>query len=222
MRQVDQLAISEFGLSLLQMMENAGRALASVVLALREAADGAVLVLAGKGGNGGGGLCAARHLRNHGVHVEVTLAASTESLSEATRLQFEILRRDGLAPLDTARDCALERVSVVVDALIGYGLSGPPGGPAAELISLANRFEGPVVCLDVPSGVDATTGETCGQAVVPTHTVTLALPKTGLREQPGLLYLVDIGIPKNVFEQIGLPYRWPDPTQWIVELISGE
>ncbi len=222
MRRVDQLATGEFGLSLLQRMENAGWALASVVLRLREATPGSVLVLAGRGGNGGGGLCVVRHLRNRGVRVEVVLAFPPRDLSDAARLQFEVLQRDGLKPVDAKRVWAFSGTGLVVDALIGYNLSGTPERRVAELTSLANAFDGPVVSLDVPSGVDATTGQAFDPVVVPTHTVTLGLPKTGLREQPGLLYLADIGMPQRVFERIALSYHWPDETQWVLELISAE
>jgi NAD(P)H-hydrate epimerase len=96
-----------------------------------------------------------------------------------------------------------------VDALIGYSLRGAPRGRAAELIALCNRCAGRVLSLDVPSGLDATTGDVPGVAIQPERTLTLALPKTGLHSLPGDLYLADIGIPPQVYEQLGLVYESP-------------
>ena len=220
MREVDRLATQEFGLSLLQMMENAGRNLASVVLDLLDVEKaGSVLVLAGKGGNGGGAICAARHLKNRGVHVRVLPSAPQEQLSEATGVQIGIFLRDDGEVLDSPDPAAFAETGVVVDGLVGYGLTGPPSGRVAELIALTNRFEGPVVSLDVPSGVDATTGQRPGAAVVPTHILTLALPKTGLAEQPGALFLGDIGIPSGIWQRVGVDFAWPERRSWVVELL---
>jgi NAD(P)H-hydrate epimerase len=94
---------------------------------------------------------------------------------------------------------------VVVDALIGYGLKAAPTGTTAELIVWANASGKPVIALDVPSGIDATTGEAPGDAIVATETLTLALPKTGLvGERPGQLFLADIGIPIGVYRRAGI------------------
>ena len=99
----------------------------------------------------------------------------------------------------------LEKASVLVDALIGYGLSGSPRGRAPRLIDLANRCPGRVLSLDLPSGVNATTGDTSGTAMRSDRTVTLALPKLGLARVPGELFVADIGIPPEVFARVGIP-----------------
>jgi NAD(P)H-hydrate epimerase len=98
---------------------------------------------------------------------------------------------------------------VVVDALVGYGLDGEVRSPARECIDAVNGGSHPTVSLDVPSGVDATTGETLGVAVSPDRTVTLALPKTGLETVDGVLFLADIGIPKTVYTRLGIGYQDP-------------
>lgn len=98
---------------------------------------------------------------------------------------------------------------LIVDALIGYGLSGDVRSPAAAFIDRINDHSGPVVSLDIPSGVDATTGEPLGAAVLPDRTVTLALPKTGLDATTGELYLADISIPRTVYERLSIEYERP-------------
>ncbi|WP_277813209.1 NAD(P)H-hydrate epimerase [Haloferax sp. ATB1] len=99
--------------------------------------------------------------------------------------------------------------AVLVDALIGYGLSGEVRSPAAEFIDRINELTGPTISLDIPSGIDATTGEPLGTAVVPDRTVTLALPKTGLDAPTGELYLADISIPRTVYERLDIEYDRP-------------
>jgi len=101
---------------------------------------------------------------------------------------------------------AIRRAGVVVDALIGYSLRGAPRGRAAELIELSNEHARQVLSLDVPSGLDATTGEAPGVVVHPDRTLTLALPKTGLASISGELYLADIGIPPEVYQPLGLSF----------------
>ncbi|MDH3944942.1 MAG: NAD(P)H-hydrate epimerase, partial [Anaerolineae bacterium] len=94
---------------------------------------------------------------------------------------------------------------LIIDALIGYGLSGPPNDPVAASIESTNHSRAPILSLDIPSGMNATTGETPGVAINPIRTLTLALPKSGLSNPvAGELILGDIGIPKEVFEEIGI------------------
>jgi NAD(P)H-hydrate epimerase len=209
MRELDRIAVDEFGLGILQMMENAGRNLAQNVIDMLGAEPGPVTVLAGGGGNGGGGLCCGRHLRNRGYEVALVLDRDASALRWAAGAQLQILEAAGLRAIgpDGAAE-AIHRAHVVVDALIGYSLRGAPRGRAADLILACNQH-GRVLSLDVPSGLDATTGEAMGAVVQPERTLTLALPKTGLSRIPGDLYLADIGIPPEVYERLGLSYQSP-------------
>jgi NAD(P)H-hydrate epimerase len=219
MRAVDRVAVEEVGLALLSMMENAGRALA---LEARETLEGAgqegpVSVLAGGGGNGGGGLACARHLANHGHEVRVVLDRDPTALSGASGTQWGVLAAMGVEPVvDPA--AALDGAGVVVDAVLGYGLSGAPRGRAASLVEAIGAFDGPTLSLDVPSGVDATTGERPGVAVAPDRTLTLALPKTGLGGVDGALVLADIAIPAVVYERAGVEYDSPFDGRYRVSL----
>ena len=208
MQEVDRIAVEDYGLGILQMMENAGRNLAANVIDMLGKTRGEVTVLAGAGGNGGGGLCCARHLHNRGFRVNLVLDREALALRGAAADQLRILGAVGLEPIGEAQvPTVIGGADIVVDALIGYSLRGAPRDRVAELIGLCNREAALVLSLDVPSGLDATTGESPVLVVHPTRTLTLALPKTGLTSIPGDLYLADIGIPPEVYERLGLTFE---------------
>ena len=224
MREVDRLAVDEFGITLLQMMENAGRALARLARQRFLAGDTRgkrVLVLAGSGGNGGGGLACARNLHNWGADVRVLATSPPERMGDVPALQRCILETVGV-PIDIARSrVRLPDADLVVDALIGYSLGGAPSGTTATLVRAANQHRAPTLALDVPTGVDSTTGEVAGDAVRAEATLTLALPKEGLRAAAaaayvGELYLADISIPAELYAQpslgieVGAPFASDD------------
>ena len=207
MREVDRLMEEAYGIELLQMMENAGRHLAH--LSRRRFLDGdprgqSIVVLAGTGGNGGGGLVAARRLQGWGADVRVLTTRVPDTYDGVPGHQLRILQKMDL-PIHLAEDKpALPAAALVLDALIGYSLSGDPRGTAAVLIRAANDHSGPVLSLDVPSGLDATTGTVRAPAVRADATMTLALPKVGFRTDEarktvGALFLADIGVPPSLY-----------------------
>jgi NAD(P)H-hydrate epimerase len=208
MREVDRIAVDDFKLGIVQMMENAGRTLAQHVLAMLGTARGIVTILAGAGGNGGGGLCCARHLHNHGVQVQIILDVPPDHLKEAARRQFEILQAAGIEFINSANvERVLSQAALVVDALIGYGLHDAPRPQTARLIGLCNRQARLVLSNDLPSGMNATTGDSPGVVIRADRILTLAAPKTGLRQVMGTaLYLADIGIPPEVFGHLGISF----------------
>jgi NAD(P)H-hydrate epimerase len=223
MREVDRIAVEDFGLGILQMMENAGRNLAQNVLDMLGGNRGEVTVMVGSGGNGGGGLCCARHLHNRGFKVWIVLDREADALTGAARNQLDILTVSGLEPIDLDRaEEAIWRSGTVVDALIGYGLRGAPKGKTANLIKLCLQGAAQILSLDVPSGLNATTGDTPGLAIRPDRTLTLALPKTGLLNVPGDLYLADIGIPLEVYHPIGIAFEPFFEGQYWIPLVVGE
>jgi NAD(P)H-hydrate epimerase len=208
MRRVDQLMVEAYGISLLQMMENAGRELA--VLARRllcgTVTDRRVVVLCGAGNNGGGGMVAARHLHDWGARVQVQLAAEPERLKDVPAHQWHTVKALGL---DASADPELAQTDLVIDALIGYGLTGDPRAEVAHWIERANLARRPILALDTPSGLDVTSGVPARPCMRATATLTLALPKMGLfaetaRPFVGHLYLADIGVPPELYEQMGL------------------
>ncbi len=210
MREVDRIAIEETGPNLFQMMENAGRNLALLAMEIlgKDWQQSKIVVLAGSGGNGGGGICAARHLANRGTDVTLCLAAP-DRLGEVPAFQHQIFQGTSGKEVD-AKDLGQVAPDFILDALIGYSLRAAPRGVAAELIRWANGTKAPILSLDVPSGVDSTTGQADGDFIKPRWTMTLALPKTGLLpEKTGKLFLADIGIPEETYRRMGLAYVPP-------------
>jgi NAD(P)H-hydrate epimerase len=116
-----------------------------------------------------------------------------------------ILQSTGFSTADpTHAENIIRSSSLIVDALIGYSLKGPPHGQVAHYINIANQSNVPVLSLDLPSGMNATTGETAGDCIEADMTLTLALPKTGLRAIDHTLYLADIGIPRQLYQAFDL------------------
>ena len=223
MADVDRSAVEEFGIALLQMMEQAGSHLADVVRmeAGGDLLDRRVVVAVGPGNNGGGGLVAARHLVNRGASVRVVLARPALRMSEAARHQLATLIAMGahccVATYDLT-DEELEHVlanaDVVVDAVLGYRIHDAPRGESERLIGFIVRAGRPVVSLDLPSGVDPDTGEAAGIAITATATLTLALPKPGLfrgegSRRAGRVYLGDIGLPEALYAGLGISAGHP-------------
>jgi NAD(P)H-hydrate epimerase len=213
MREIDRIMIEDLGIELLQMMENAGRNLAE--LAVRRFRPDSVIVLAGPGGNGGGGLVAARHLANRGVKVAVSLSRSPE--------EFHGVPAHQLAILDEMRATVLgapPEADLIIDALIGYSLRGDPRGETRDLIEWANESSTPVLSLDTPSGLNVTTGQAASPCMEATATMTLALPKTGLlhASQVGELWLADISVPPSVYRVFGLEVGNPFEEDTVVRI----
>ncbi len=207
MREVDRLMVEAYGITLLQMMENAGRSLAELSRRMLggNVTGKTITVLCGPGNNGGGGMVAARHLHNWGAEVQVKLAADSARLKDVPAHQWAILCQLGL----NRSGADLGAADLVLDTLLGYGISGTPRQPVTDLIRWANAQPAPVLALDVPSGLDATSGAAYRPTVRATSTMTLALPKTGLlvpaaKKYVGDLYLADIGVPPELYAAASL------------------
>ena len=211
MREMDRRAQQEFGIPELVLMEHAGTAAAGVVRRLRAQPGKSreeVVVLAGGGANGGDGFVAARHLDNRGIPVSVVLLSDPRQVSGASRVNLEILKRLHVpireaASVSAWRDWSRgnRRVGVVVDAMLGTGVTGRVREPIASAIRWVNRKRCPVISVDIPSGLSADTGIPCGAAVRATATVTCGLPKIGLRRGQGRHFcgritVADISLPR--------------------------
>lgn len=177
------------------LMERAGSGLARLAHELAPA--GRIVVACGKGNNGGDGLVAARWLRERGREVDVLLAVAGDELSGEPALQLARLPGDAPLRLDARR---LEGAALVVDALLGTGFSGAPRAPLDDFILAVDAADVPVLAADVPSGVDASTGEVQGPAVRAAATATFHAAKPGLWIHPGKahagdVHVLDIGVP---------------------------
>jgi ADP-dependent NAD(P)H-hydrate dehydratase / NAD(P)H-hydrate epimerase len=207
MRAIDRWAIDEQGVPSLNLMERAGIGVARAVEQL--APDGPVTVLCGKGNNGGDGLVAARLLRDAGREVDVLTAGPPDELKGDAR--ENLLRLPGAAPVQMSTGATLlggvggngsRPPAAVIDALLGTGFAGEPRGAIAEAIDAANACSAPVLSVDVPSGVDASTGVVCARAVRAATTITFHAAKPGLWIHPGKAHAgevrtLDIGIPRG-------------------------
>jgi NAD(P)H-hydrate epimerase len=211
MREVDRIMVEDLGVSLLQMMENAGRALAELTrIHLSGVRRRRVVVLAGRGGNGGGGMAAARRLAVWGADVRVVLAHPDKALGEAPAHQLASLRAMGVPVLGPADAASLVReADVVLDALLGYSLDGAPREPEAGMIRVAGMHDTAIIALDLPSGLDPDRGLPNDPTIRATRTLALALPKAGLlrpeaASSVGELWLADISVPASAYAGFGI------------------
>lgn len=209
MRALDRRAIEERGLPSLTLMENAGRAVAQAAYRMTQGCppDRPIAVLCGRGSNGGDGFVAARHLADMGRTVQVLLAAARGDVSGDAKENLARLEALGITPVEVAgpeaAGRACQQAALVVDALLGTGLAGKVRGLPGQLIEAVNASGRPVLAVDIPSGLDADSGEPLGMAVRADETVTMGLPKLGLFLDPGVDYsgrvtVADIGLPSDL------------------------
>lgn len=206
MRQIDKKATQKFGFPAIILMENAAISSAFCALQMLKVGQGNVLILCGQGNNGGDGFACARHLINHGLKVKVCFVGKVEKLSNESKTNYQILRKMGqkiLKPKISSLKKELKNADLIVDALLGIGLKNKVREPYFSLINLINDSEKPVLSLDIPSGLNATTGEVCGIAVQAKRTVTFGLFKKGFlnplaKRYIGEVTVGDISLPRSL------------------------
>src|SRR3954468_20750102 len=184
MRAVDQWAIEEQGVPSLDLMERAGIGLARITAELAEAGK-PIRIVVGKGNNGGDGLVVARLLREEGREVDVLVTGDPADLKGDARANLDRRPGRGPEPFEAAR---LEGSGAIVDAMLGTGFEGEPREPIRSAIAAINEQAErgtPVIACDVPSGVNASTGEVEGEAVKAEATGTFHGAKIGLHVAPG-------------------------------------
>jgi len=214
MRDLDRAAIDGHKIPSLQLMERAGAQVANVIERDFSSKRGQVVIVAGKGNNGGDGLVTARHLLGRGYDIAVLLLESSSELSPDARANWELL-----APLTThiytainiaemnSRFPILAEAMCIVDAILGTGLTREVKDLPAAAIDLINSLGVPVISIDIPSGLSADDGLPLGRAIRAKTTVTFGLPKRGLfiaegRRYAGEVEIVDIGIPKEEIDKV--------------------
>ncbi len=234
MAAIDHVAISGKGIPSRKLMERAGKEAARAIAAWwgEVAAEetparrrpapsvlpprGLVLVLAGRGNNGGDGFVCARFLKSAGFTVRVLVAAEEGSLTEDPAANYDACQRVRIpvtflpdprawGPASEAAHAATDAV-FLVDALLGTGSRGAPSGAIAAAIEMANHARKPIASIDIPSGLDASTGHREHPSIAADLTVTLALAKRGLAIEPGrsnsgIVQVVDIGIPQPIVDE---------------------
>lgn len=226
-RQLDERAVHEYSVPSIVLMENAGRGAAETLVRL--GIGGPVVICCGPGNNGGDGLVVARHLDLRGVDVKVFVcvapqrlsqtgeaagevpAAATIGLSPDAATNYEIVHRSGI-PLKVvssadALSAELPRAAWIVDALLGTGSHGEPRPPLDAVIAAINASGAPVLAIDLPSGLDAETGQAARHTIRARHTCTFVAAKPGFlapgaTDYTGELHVVDIGAPRRLVEKM--------------------
>ena len=210
MKRIDGFAINTIGIPGVVLMENAGRAVFDVAYKGLAGRDAPALIFCGRGNNGGDGFVVARHLINNNIETHVFLVGAVSKIRGDARINLRILRKMGV-PINRVTKKALPQLlknvrqcGIIIDALLGTGLSGEVTGLFRDVIELINQAGCPVLAIDIPSGLDGNTGTPLGVAVVANTTVTFQLPKKGFenpraRNYTGRLEVVDIGIPLHLY-----------------------
>ena len=208
MREIDRKTIEECGILGVVLMERAGFVVASKIKELFGRKS--VIVLSGSGNNGGDGLVVARNLHNEGWDVKVFLTSRPEDLKGDALLQYKAAVKFGveIKPINEFLlhySSVLTRHSVIVDAILGTGLSKNIAGKLSEVISLINKSNIPIISVDIPSGISSDNGQVMGAAVRADYTVTFGLPKRGHflypgAEYTGKLFVEDIGFPEELLK----------------------
>jgi NAD(P)H-hydrate epimerase len=211
MQRIDAFAIDTVGIPGVVLMENAGRAAFEQAYIGLAGKNAPALVLCGRGNNGGDGFVIARHLLNNRIETDVYVVGALSKIKGDAGVNLRILKRMGV-PIRRVTKKSLpelrrkvKQAGLIVDALLGTGLSGEVTGMFHEIISLINGAGRPVLSVDIPSGLDGITGKPLGIAIVANATVTFQLPKKAFenpraRNYTGQLKVVDIGIPLQLYE----------------------
>jgi len=209
MRKMDQTAVKKYGIDEILLMENAGNAVFFAIEEEIKIKNNKFLILAGGGNNGGDGMVTARKLHSNGAEVNFLLLTDEKKLKGITQKHFNILKNIGVSikkkPSQKEIEKALKETDVVVDAILGTGLSGEVKGVYKETIELVNKPGKKVVSVDISSGINGDTGEVMGVAVKSDITVTFGLPKTGELNYPGYehwekLFVSHISFPPALYD----------------------
>ena len=206
-RRVDQIAIHDWGIPGLVLMENAGRGVADVLCEL--GINGKVAIICAKGNNGGDGFVVARHLNIRGADVEVVLCCEASELQGDAAATFAWLRRCDVPVLSSADAATAERLrgaEWIVDALLGTGARGAPRSPMDGIVRAMNASAARKLAVDLPTGLDCDTGEASDPTFVADHTCTFVAEKVGMTAAAakylGTVHCLDIGVPKELIEEV--------------------
>ena len=215
-READRIAIEELGFPSLKLMENAGLGCADAMIELKVA--GKVVVLCGRGNNGGDGFVIARHLHEHGIAVKVILLANASTISGDARENLDRLKLLDLPIIELPIDSNADQVKdilmsrdrdppgMIVDAMLGTGARGRLRPPYDEVVKTCNTLEATRIAVDLPSGLDGDTGQVANDAFRAHLTCTFIAAKHGMNTDNGRHYcgdvrLIDIGLPKEALDR---------------------
>ncbi|MFN0019817.1 MAG: NAD(P)H-hydrate epimerase [Pirellulaceae bacterium] len=204
-RSIDGKAIGEFGMSGLVLMENAGRGCTDKLCEL--GIRGKVMIVCGRGNNGGDGFVIARHLDARGHDVRVVLIAKPEELRGDAAANYSVLNKAGFLVFgEESLKEELPSADWIVDALLGTGVSGDPRPPISDVIKWLNASSARKLAVDLPSGLDCDTGLPGNPTFRADHTCTFVAPKVGFantaaKQFLGTVSVHDIGVPRKLLEE---------------------
>ena len=189
MRKMDETAVKKYGIDELLLMENAGNAVFFAIEKEINIRKNKFLVFAGSGNNGGDGMVLARKLHSNGTEVKFFLLTEEQKLKGITKKNFQILKKIGIPikkkPTQKEIETEIKKRDIIIDAMLGTGLSGKVRGNYKKTIELVNKSGKKVISVDIPSGINGNTGEIMGEAIKSDITVTFGLPKIGNLNYPG-------------------------------------
>ena len=210
MQKVDRITIEEIGIPGLELMENAGRGIAEYLAEISEGEieNKKVVILCGKGNNGGDGFVIGRYLSQWDANVRIYLFGKKTEVKGDAKTNLDQAERLGLQIIETSSPDQIEideDTDLIIDAIFGTGFHGEIRSPIAEAIDLINEYDIPIAAVDCPSGLDCSSGALSSSSICADFTATLALPKLGQlvypgKENVGNLEIIDIGIPEDVIE----------------------
>jgi len=218
MSKIDKFSIEVLGIPGIVLMENAALKVVEEILKMLDGkvSGTKIVILAGKGNNGGDALAVARHLYNKGAKTSVFILSEKDKIRGDAAINLGILDKIGVqckatiepAMVETLKSELLE-ADLVVDGIFGTGINGEIVGLTAEIINIVNQFSKRIISIDIPSGVNGESGKVMGTCIRASRTVTFGLPKIGLVIHPGCEYtgelvIADIGFPSKAIEQIDI------------------
>ena len=223
MANLDKKTIFDIGIPGVVLMENAGRGTAEIILKeFSEIKKNKVSVIAGKGNNGGDGYVIARYLINKGIEVKVFILSEIKNIKGDAKINLDILLKMGIKPteiLDQNKFNSIKKdileSKLIIDGIFGTGLSSEVKGLYKEVIEFINQTNIPIVSIDIPSGLSASTGNILGTSVKASLTCTFGLAKIGQVIYPGVdmvgkLHIIDISIPSFLIDEADIKTKLID------------
>jgi NAD(P)H-hydrate epimerase len=235
MREMDRLTIEEAGIPGVVLMENAAKGATEVFIDHFNPSEGSsILVICGKGNNGGDGYVMARYLHNFGMRVSVIITGERSAISGDAFINLSVIEKLGIEISEIPDDAEFEAFthrlsgySYIIDGIFGIGLNSPVTGVYKNIINAVNNSNKHVMSIDIPSGLNADTGEIMGAAVKGDLTVTFGFAKPGHYVYPGRaftgrLVTVDIGIPEMIASRLEITRRLIKPDDFKSELSTDK
>jgi len=200
---LDDLMVNYFNIPVVMMMENAGYRMAEFIRK-QFPTKKRILLVCGKGNNGGDGIAAARHLLNFGY--EPTIFLITKKISKEPLIHLKIAKKLQIPMITTTKELRKEIVKqdIVYDCLIGYNLKGGLKKEFKKVVEIINQIKKPIIACDIPSGIDTDKGAIHKEYINATHILFLSLPKIGCKKIKAKKFVADIGIPKALYAKINV------------------